>query len=479
MATQYAQTGVQFLRVISGDHERTALDFQKHYRHHAVYLMDTDLAFQAPHSRDGWPFLMLVDPNGTIVRKVNNLVDGDPALLKALAAMKPAADAPAIRTIDGVSYSSETLRRSGELEESRVGEHSSHLAATPDGRLLLVFTSQRDGDSNVWLRVWEGKTWSEDRPVAASKADEYDGTVVTTRDNQVWFCWTSNASGDKYNIFATSLERLTAGRPPLQITESNDDAMAGRMAIDATGAVWITYYKWQKNSQGFSRDKEVYVRRLQGDTLSREIWISPANVPSYEDHTDPTIACLGDQVLVAWSWDYHRPQGYPQEPESPTIFLRALAADFTSLRLFPASRASVDMVPVLAAQGESAWCAWDSLAARGDTASKSLQLRRVSAAGCAAEPVSLATGLAHLCSPSFATSPQGRLTLVWCQKEPRGNWELWRSDCDPQGPWSKPQALVTAGAPRYGSAAFDAQGRLWVSYAADADRDRRVNVQRF
>jgi len=479
LATQYASTGVQFLRVISGDHERTALDFQKHYRHRAVYLMDTDLSFQAVHSRGGWPFLMLVDPNGTIVRKVNNLVDGDPALLQALQAMKPAPGAPALRTVDGVPYSLETLRRSEELEKPRRREHSSHLAATSDGRLVLVFTSQQDGNSNVWLRLWDGKAWSEDRPVAASPADEYDGTVVAAPNNQVWFCWTSNAGGDQYNIFATSLARLTAGRPPLQITASHDDAMAGRMATDAAGAVWITYYKWQKNSLGLSRDKEVYVRRLQGDTLSREIWISPADVPSYEDHTDPTIACLGDQVLIAWSWDYHRPQGYPPEPESPTIFLRALAADFSSLKLFPASGASVDMVPVLAAQGPSAWCAWDSLSTRGATAGKSLQLRRVSAAGCGAEPVSLVTGLAHVCSPSFATHPGGHVALVWCQKRPRGNWELWRSDCDSQGQWSRPQTLVTTGGPRHSSAVFDAQGRLWVSCAADADDGRRITVQRF
>jgi hypothetical protein len=56
--------GVQVLRVISGDHERTAVDFQKHYRLNAVHLMDTDRSFEATHNRDGWPFLMLVDPNG-------------------------------------------------------------------------------------------------------------------------------------------------------------------------------------------------------------------------------------------------------------------------------------------------------------------------------------------------------------------------------------------------------------------------------
>jgi hypothetical protein len=156
LAAQYEKAGVQFLRVISGDHERTALDFQKHYRQSAVYLMDTDVSFQAAHSRGGWPFLMLVGPNGAIVRKVNNMVDGDPEILKALQRMKAAPDAAPIRIVDGVHYSSETLRRSGELNKPQIREHSSHLAATPDGRVFLVFTSWRGQSSDVWLRVWDG-----------------------------------------------------------------------------------------------------------------------------------------------------------------------------------------------------------------------------------------------------------------------------------------------------------------------------------
>lgn len=478
MAAQYEKAGVQFLRVISGDHERTALDFQKHYRHNSVYLMDTDVSFQAAHSRGGWPLLMLVDPNGTIVRKVNNMVDSDPEILKALQRMKANRDAAPIRIVDGVHYSTETLRRSGELDKPSIREHSSHLAATPDGRMFLVFTSSRGPSSDVWLRVWDGKAWSEDRAVAASDADEYDGTVVTASDSQVWFCWTSNAGADKYNLFVTSLDRLIKGEKPIQITRSNDDAMGGPMAMDAAGTLWITYYKWQRNAQGISRDKEVCVRTLKNEALSQEIQISPTDVPSYEDHTDPALALLGDQAFVSWSWDYHRPKGYPQDPESPTIFLRTVDADLKLGKPFHASGRSIDMVPMLAVQGQTAWCVWDSLILAGDSISKSLQVRRVDATGCAAQTVSVATNLEHLCSPCFAVGPRGRTVLVWCQKKRDANWELRRSDCDGQGQWSPSQALVTTGNPRYSSATFDAQGRLWVSYTADTEKGRQIKVQR-
>ncbi len=441
-----------------------------------VHLMDTDRSFEAPYNRDGWPFLMLVDPNGVIVHRANNLIDREPQIIRTLQRMKAAPDAPPIVTVDGTPYSTETLRRSNEPDRHRLEECFPHLAAGPDGRVFLVFTAVRDGNSGVWLRIWDGNAWSEDRPVAASGADEYDGTVSVSPQGQAWFCWTSNAGADIYDIFATSLDRLTAGREPIRITQSDDDAMAARMAWDAAGTLWITYYRWQLNAQGISRDKEVFVRTLRDDTLSREVQVSPTDVPSYEDHTDPTIAALGDKMLICWSWDYHQPKGYTREAETPTLFLSAIDAGLKPARPFHLSGRNIDMVPVLAAHGDAAWCAWDSLAASRSRRSKTLFVRRVSASGCLGEPVALATDLEHLCSPSFALGPQGQAVLVWSQKKRGGDWQLQRADADARGRWSAPQTLSAEANPRYPCAVFDTTGCLCLAYTADTDQGRQIKA---
>ncbi len=462
--------------MISGDHERTAIDFQKHYRLPMVHLMDTDLSLQGVYNHDGWPFLMVVDPNGDVVHKANNLVDNEARILQLLETLKAAPDAAPIRTVNGTDYSAETLRRSGELDKPRVQERCSCLAAGTDGRMFLVSTSTHGSASDVYLRTWAGGVWSADRPVAASQADEYDATVVVSPANQAWFCWTSNAGSGQYNIFVTSLDKLEAGEAPIQVTQSDDDAMYGRLASSANGDVWITYYRWQKNRQGISRDKEIFVRRLKDGALSREVQVSPTDVPSYEDHTDPAVAIVSNRTLVCWSWDFHQPKGYTRDAESPTIFVSAIGDDLKPSRPFHVSGRNIDMVPTLAAQGSAAWCAWDSLVhARGRT-SKSLCVRRVDAGQCQGEVIVIASGLEHICSPCFATGPGDRTTLIWCQKQRDKPWELRRSDCDDLGRWSEGRPLVTQGNPRYCSAAFDTQGGLWVSYTADTEQGRQVRT---
>jgi hypothetical protein len=178
----------------------------------------------------------------------------------------------------------------------------------------------------------------------------------------------------------------------------------------------------------------------------------------------------GDHERTALDFQKHYRQ-------SSVYLMDTVDADLKLGKPFHASGRSIDMVPVMAVQGQAAWCAWDSLILAGDSASKSLQVRRVGATGCEAAAVSVATNLEHICSPCFAQSPQGRMALVWCQKKRGGSWELRRSDCDDQGQWSMSQALVTTGNPRYGSATFDTQGHLWLSYTADTENGRQIKVQ--
>jgi hypothetical protein len=72
------------IRVISGDNEVSALEFQKHYRLPIVHLLDPSRRFGKKHNRDGWPFMMLADPQGRIVYKKNGLLDREEGAIRKL-----------------------------------------------------------------------------------------------------------------------------------------------------------------------------------------------------------------------------------------------------------------------------------------------------------------------------------------------------------------------------------------------------------
>lgn len=440
--------------------------------------MDPDQAFEQPYNPKGyWPSLMLVGPDGKVKFQRTNLVDREPQLIALL--KKAEATRPHIspKLVDGIAYMPGTLERSGESQAAQPRERFTSLAAGPDGKVYLVLTSCRASNSDILLRIWDGQAWSNDIPVAATDADEYDGTVLAGKNGDVWICWTSNAQDDMYNIYVTELQSVLTGVQPIRVTDAPDDAMHGRMACDAQDGLWITYYQWQKHRADISRDKEVYVRCLRGTSLSKAIQISPTDVPWYEDHTDPAIIPVDNGMMVCWSWDYHRPKGYTEEALSPSIFARMIDDRLVPDRPFHVSQKQIDTVPVLGSDGQgNYWCAWDSLV--GGPNSKSLCVRPLTANATTGKTITISRNLTHICSPCFAFADQQDGVLIWCQTQNGQDWTLERSVLDAKtGQWSSPGTLALEGNPRYSSAVYDANGRLWVAYSRKTPEGHRVIAQ--
>jgi hypothetical protein len=472
---------MQIIRVVSGDNELTVMDFQKHYRMPVVHLMDSDVAFEGKYNRRGWePFLMLVDKEGNSIYRCVNLIDRDRKLQRLLKKLKSKSFPANTRTVDGIYYMNSTLQRSGEIEKTLQNDRFTSIAAGDDGQIYTVFTSLKNGNSDIIMRIYNGNSLNKNISIAATDADEYDGTVLVDNKNRVWICWTSNAVDNKYQIHLTSLKDVREGRQSIVVSKSQDDTMHGRMAADDSGSIWITYYQWHNMGQ-ISRDKEVYLRKYSNGTLSEEIHISPSDVPVYEDHTDPSISVMNGQIFVSWSWDFHRPKGYTKDAKEPTIFARTVNQDLALSRPFNISGPRIDAAPVLSSvNNDNLWCAWDSLgpSQKDRTYRKNLYVRALNAQDAVSQEFAVAQDLVNVCSPCFAFDNAGNGVLTWSQSEDGKNWSLWKAGYDSSNDcWKEPVVVISEGNPRFGSCVYDNRGRLWIAYSVQTDKGREVAVK--
>jgi hypothetical protein len=443
-----------------------------------IHLLDSDRAFERKHNRNGWPFLMLVDPNGQVVYKCNNLIDRDRELMQQLQKYENESFRAETKTADGIFYPASALQRSGEDKKPLQNDRFTSIAAGAGGQVYAVFTSLKNGNSDIILRICNDKSSDKEIPTAATDADEYDGTVLVNNENQVWVCWTSNAVDDRYQIHLTSLKDAREGRESIIVSKSKDDAMHGRMTADESGTLWITYYQWHNIGRN-SRDKEVYLRKYSNGAFSEEIHISPADVPSYEDHTDPSISFTDGQVFVSWSWDFHRPKGYPQDAREPTIFVRSVSPNIALGKPFHLSGRWIDSAPVLSkAYNNALWCSWDSLGFRGRVCRKTLYVRSLNAPDEIGKEFAIAENLVNVCSPCFAFDAGRKGVLTWSQSENGKGWSLWKSEYDSdRNCWKQPAVVISEGNPRFGSCVYDNQGKLWVAYSFQTDKGREVAVK--
>ncbi|MGW8257573.1 MAG: redoxin family protein [Thermoguttaceae bacterium] len=476
---KYWAKGLQMIRSVTYDNELPAWEFQKHYRLPYVQLLDPDREFEHQYNRDGWTFLMLVNPAGKVVYRENRIDWKNlPKRIESVLLEKCPVETVAR---DGISYMPATLIRSGETKKLHRIDRFPSLACAPDGRMYLVFTTNRGGTQDIYLRVFDGKKWLPVQPLAATAADEFDAAVVVDQKNQPWVSWTSNADGQHYNIFMTCATKPSGENEPIQITDSKKDAMHARMAVDAKGRIWVTYYKWERIF-GRSRDKELYTRYLEQDRWSDEIHVNPEDILPADDHTDPAIAPFGDGVVIGWSWDFHhvpQNQGYSQVPKEPSIFLRSVKPGPKLGRARAVSGANIDTRPtiVLGSNGR-VLCAWESVVKyRIKVIAASLEnLQHNEQPGVGV----YVTGPRHnICTPCLAISPKGDVTLVWAEALSTGKWLLKQAHWNSlKNVWTRPITLVSGGNPRFPSAAYSSNGDLWVAYCINKGDNREVAVLR-
>ncbi len=483
IAEEFGPKGLQVIRSVSFDNELAALEFQKHYRLRFVQLLDPAREFEKKYNRDGWTFLMLADKDGRVIYRLNNPGEEDwsyvRTILKEILAQGTTAQTV---SIEGVPYIQPTLERSGETKGPHPRDSYPCLAGDSKGRLCLAFTSNRNGTQDVFLRVHDGETWSQDKAVVSTSADEFDPSLTVDGEDRVWLSWTGNGKGNRYNIFVSCLSDAQVSAEPTQITDSEDDAMHCRLSADSEGRIWATYYKWHKLN-GRSRDKEVYVRHTDSKGWSKEVQVSPTDVPDYEDHTEPAIVATGNSVLVCWSWDFHSPNGYSRVPEDPSIFLRKIQAGPSLGPIKAVSADCIDSHPSIAVGKDGqVWCAWES--AEWNSMVRAYR-KTVCRAGMDPEQKEkpgrgiIVNGICrNVCTPTLASNAAGDIALVWAQTNPPSQWAL---NCSirkaSKSTWTKPMALCTEGNPRFPTVVWTPKGRLWVAYAVERDNRRQIDVK--
>ena len=484
-ADQYAAKGLVSLRIVAGDNELAALDLQNHFGLPMVHLMDPNRAFEKRYNPDGWTFLMLCDRDGKVVHAVHHFPDrGTENWNKFMAAIDLVLAKPApARTLkrDKTDYLAATLQRSGELQSDRLNERFASMTCAPDGKIYLVLTAVRHDSCDVLLRWFDGTNWSQDIPIAATSAQEYDATVLADSQNRIWVCWTAATGEGRHEVSLTSFADPSRIGSALGVAHSEQQAMHGRMACDKNGGLWLTYYKWYNVPRHDSRGKRVCLRRFEHDAWSEEVEISPTDVPEFEKHFDPAIWPSENGVVVAWIWDFHPQysQGYSLFAESPTIFIRPVDQNMGLGRISSVSGKNIDLMPAVAISGNhQVWSAWDS---QSGNLNKQICLANP-AIGVNVAPDRiqvLDSNMKNVCTPTFVPKPDGGLTLLWSETQDGKQWMLRKMELDvARNHWSQPQLVQSQGNPRFASGTYDKQGHLWVAYSAETERGRRIFAKR-
>ena len=156
----------------------------------------------------------------------------------------------------------------------------------------VVWEDRRDFDPDIYYRRFDGTTWQPELEISTDMGTEWQrDPSIAVDGNNVHVVWADPGDGD-FDIYHRYYDG-TNWQPALDISTDATTEEQERPSVAAyNGEVHVV---WEDRWDG---DGDIYYRHFDGIAWTSEIEISTDALT--EDQGNPSIACDGDRLHVAW-----------------------------------------------------------------------------------------------------------------------------------------------------------------------------------
>jgi hypothetical protein len=167
------------------------------------------------------------------------------------------------------------------LRTERLSSHPNpdinhRLASDGDGRLWVVWQGFHSGNSDIYLRHYDGSEWHKEVRLSEDPANDWDPSVAVDRQGGAVAVWDSYRNGN-YDVFLRTFKNKVLGP---EITVAGTPALEAHptVAIDKTGRVWVA---WDEGEANWGKDSGPTTNPhwLEGGKKTWDNWINQPSSP--------------------------------------------------------------------------------------------------------------------------------------------------------------------------------------------------------
>ncbi|MGQ9568412.1 MAG: sialidase family protein [Anaerolineae bacterium] len=138
----------------------------------------------------------------------------------------------------------------GRLTTSPCADRDPAAVELPDGRWMVVWSAECDGNMDLHMATGRDGTWSPPTVLHPHLKEDLAPSLARTRDGSVWLVWQSSRSGNP-DIWATRTDDLGAHwTPPQPLTTSTGRDETPAIAEAGDGRLWAVWrtanYLWAR-----------------------------------------------------------------------------------------------------------------------------------------------------------------------------------------------------------------------------------------
>jgi len=196
-------------------------------------------------------------------------------------------------TDNGFSWSSPATLTSPPLNTTYSDREPSVMQAA-DGRIWVLWYSQRSGNMELYYKIYDGQSWSEDTQLTVNSSEDKYGSIMQARNGTIFVFWTSLRTGNYELFYKKSSNNGNSWSGETQLTFESNLADNLSFALQTRdGTIWVF---WQR--EGGPSDYDIYYKTYSSSAWSSDLVFLGGN----SDDGYPTAFQTANKTLwVLWS----------------------------------------------------------------------------------------------------------------------------------------------------------------------------------
>jgi len=165
---------------------------------------------------------------------------------------------------------------------------------TADGKIWVVWHTRRTGNSELFYKVLDGMSWSDDKQLTYDPSSDWEPSIIQALDGKIWVFWSSFRTGDYEIFYKTSANNGASWSTDTQLTHSTSSWDGAPSAAQIRGGKISVV--WQADRSG--KDYDLYYKTYDGASWSSDTVLVD---DSSEDQFPSIFQAANKSLWVAWS----------------------------------------------------------------------------------------------------------------------------------------------------------------------------------
>jgi len=147
-------------------------------------------------------------------------------------------------------------------------DSSPSIAQAPDGKIWVVWSSDRTGNYELFYKVYDGSSWSNEIQLTTDPQYDFHPAIMEASDGKIWVVWDSDRNIHDLDLYYKVYDGSSWSNDMQLTADPNADDYEPSIMQATGGMVWVIFSKYIPTDDIY---EDIYYKLFNGTLWSGDI----------------------------------------------------------------------------------------------------------------------------------------------------------------------------------------------------------------